>query len=97
VWQVAVDEYAKLLGVGKRRYWAVDQAHDLAQMDFGGISAQLVAALGSAHAFDHAGVLQFEEDEFQKFFWKIFFVSDLANLDGALVMMAASIIMAWRA
>ena len=41
-------------------------------------AAQLVAALGSAHAFHHAGVLQFEEDEFQKFFWKIFFVSDLA-------------------
>src|ERR1700726_3752837 len=65
--QIAVDEHAQLFGVGKRRHRAVDQTHDLAQGNVRGLAAQLVAALGSADALNHARVLQFEENEFQEF------------------------------
>ena len=57
-------------------------------MDVGGIAAQLVAALGPTRAFHHAGILEFEQDQFQEFFREHFFVGDVADLDGAFVMAA---------
>src|SRR5271170_1321897 len=60
--KIAIDEFAELLGVAEGGQRAVDEPNDLAEMDLGGFAAQLVAALGSAHALDHAGVLEFEQD-----------------------------------
>jgi len=85
--QVAVDEHAQLLGVAKWGERAVYQTHNLAQPDFTRFPAQLVAAFGSTNALNHARVLKFEEDEFQKLFREILFVGDFTNFDGALVMM----------
>ena len=86
--EVAVDEFAELFGVTEWGQWAVDQADDLAEVDVRRLAAELVAALGAAHAFHHAGILEFEEDEFQEFFREHLFVGDVSNLDGALVVMA---------
>ena len=54
--------------------------------DPGGFAAQLVSAFGTANAFHHPGILQFEKNEFQEFFREHFFVGNVANLDRALVM-----------
>jgi hypothetical protein len=86
--QIAVDEFAQLVGVAERRERTVDEADDLAEMDVGGFAAQLVAALGATHTLHHAGVLEFEEDQFQELLGENLFVGDVADLDGALVMMA---------
>src|SRR5580704_2903156 len=85
--QIAVDEHAQLLRVAKWGERAINEAHDLAQPDFIRFPAQLVAALGPANALNHARVLEFEEDEFQKLFRKILFVGDFANFDRALMVM----------
>src|SRR5580698_2438890 len=87
VGKIAVDEFAKLLGVAERGQRTVNQADDFAEMDVGGVAAQLVAAFGSAHAFHHAGVLEFEENQFQKFLRESLFVGDVADPDCSLVMM----------
>src|SRR5271163_1146494 len=55
--QVAADQHAEFLGIGKGRERAINQAHDLAQTNVGGIATKLVAPLGSAYALDHARVL----------------------------------------
>ena len=88
VQQIAVNEFAQLFGVAERGEWAVDEANDLAEMDVGGFAAQLVATLGAAHALHHAGILEFEQDQFQELLGENLFVGDVADLDGALVMMA---------
>src|ERR1700722_2110149 len=85
--EVAVDEHTQLLGVGERRQGAIDEAHYLAQTNLSRIATQLVATLGSAHAFHHAGVFEFEQDQFQELLWKIFFIGNFTNLDGTLMVM----------
>jgi hypothetical protein len=56
---VGGDEAAELIGVAEGRQWAVNQANDLAEFDLGGRTAQTIAALGAANAFDDAGVLRY--------------------------------------
>jgi hypothetical protein len=56
-------------------------------MDLSRLAAQPVTAFGAPCALDHAGVLQFEQDEFQEFFRQRFFISDVTDTNGALVMM----------
>jgi hypothetical protein len=57
VGQVAVNQRTQLFGITERRQRAVDQTHDLAQPDVGGITPQLISTLGPAYALDHARVL----------------------------------------
>src|SRR5450631_3975613 len=85
VGKVAVDQVAQLFSVTEGGEWAVNQADDLAQIDVRGIAAQLVAALGAAHTFHHAGVLELEEDQFEKLLRERLLVGDVADLDGSLV------------
>src|ERR1700722_3190783 len=85
--QVAVNQFAQLLGVAEWRQRTVDQTDDLAQVNVNRFAAQLIATLGSAHAFDQARVLHFEQDQFQKLFWQRLFIGDVANLDCSLMMM----------
>ncbi len=56
-------------------------------MDLGGIAPQLVTALGAADAVDHPGILEFEENQLEELFGQGLFIGDVANFDGALVMM----------
>ncbi len=86
--KIAIDQFAELLGVSEGGERAVNQADDLAEMDVGGGAAKLVSALCATNAFHHAGVLEFEEDEFEELFREDFLVGNVADLDGALVMMA---------
>ena len=88
VFGVTIDEAAQLFGVAERSEGAVDQAHDLTQVDVAGISAQLVSTLGSAHAFNHASVLQFEQNQLEKLFRESLFVGDVADANSALVIVA---------
>src|SRR3984885_7994793 len=86
--QVAVDQSTQLIGVAEGRQGSVNQANNLTEVDFIGIAAQLIAALGTADALHNAGIFQFQENQFQKFFRKALFISDVANLDGTLVVVA---------
>src|ERR1700690_626160 len=86
--KIVVNQFAQLFGVAEGGERAVNQADNLAQLDVGRVAAQLVAALGPANALDHAGVLQFQENQFQEFFREHLFIGDIADPNGALVMMA---------
>src|SRR5215469_7133128 len=85
---VAVDEAAQLLGISQRRQRPVNEADDLAQADVGRCAAQTVSALCPPNALHHAGILQLEQNEFQKLLRQLFFVSNVADADCALVMVA---------
>src|SRR5579859_1743119 len=89
VGQIAVNQFAQLLGIAERRERTVNQADDLAKMDVGWISSQLVTALGPADALNHAGVFEFEQDKLEEFFRERLFIGDVANLDGALIVVTS--------
>src|SRR2546426_10336519 len=88
VFDIAINQTAELLGIAKRREWTVNQTDDFAEMDFRRRPPQLVTALGPAHAFHDARVLQFEQDQLEELFRKPLFISNVADADGALVVMA---------
>src|SRR5581483_1442101 len=83
--QVAIDQVPQRFGVAKRRQRPIDQPDNLAQANLGRQPAQLISALGAPHAFHHARVLQFQQNQFEKLFRQSFFVRDIANLDRALL------------
>ncbi len=85
--QIAVDQFAKMFGVAERSEGTVDQANDLAETDVGRLAAEHVSALGTPGTVDHAGVLQFEENQLQELFRKSFLIRDVSNLDCALMVM----------
>src|SRR4029077_17014331 len=82
---VVINQATQLLSISKRRQWTVNQPDDFAQMDFVRRPTQLVSALGAASAFYDARVFQLEQNQFQKFLWKSFFISNVADADGSLV------------
>src|SRR5215471_20125815 len=69
---IAVNQHPQLLGIAKRSQRAVNQADDLGQPDVGWFTAQLVSALGAAHALHQARVLEFEQNQFQELLRQIF-------------------------
>src|SRR5581483_2047219 len=88
MFSVTINERTELVGIPEGGERAVNQANDFAEMDFRGRTAKLVTALGAAHAFNHAGVFHFEKDQLEKLFGKVLFVGDIANANGALVIVA---------
>ena len=54
-------------------------------MNVGGRPPQLVSALGAADAFDHARVLELQQNQFQELFRQRLFVGNIANANRALV------------
>jgi len=81
------NQFAQLLGIAEWSQRAVNESDDFAEMNLGRLTAQLVAAFGSARALHHAGVLQFEQNQFQEFFRQRLFIGNVADADGPLVMM----------
>jgi len=59
---------------------AVNQANDLAEFDLGGRTAQTIAALGAANAFDDAGVLEFQQNQLQELFRQVAIDGDVRIL-----------------
>ncbi len=48
----------------------------------------MVATFGAPNTLDDAGVLELQQDELEEFLRKILLVSDVADLDGALMVVA---------
>src|ERR1700730_3470560 len=82
---VAINEATQLLSIPKRRQGAINQADDLTETNLRRWTAQLVSTFSAAHAFHDAGVFQLEQNEFQELFGKNFFISNVADADGSLV------------
>ena len=82
---VAVYQRAQLISIAKRGQWAVDQTDNLAEVNLRRWPLELVATLGAASALHHASILQLEQNEFEKFFRKLFFVSNVSNANCALI------------
>ena len=56
------DEASQLIRVAQRRQRAINQPDDLADSDLGRWTAELIAALGATHAFNQAGISEFNQD-----------------------------------
>src|SRR3982074_38729 len=48
----------------------------------------MVATFRAPDTLDHTGVLELQKDQFEELFRKILLISDVANLDGALMVVA---------
>jgi len=79
VLSVAVDQASQLIGITERRKRAVDQADDFTQADVRRLTPQLVSPFGAADAFDDAGVLELEQNQFEKLFRQLFLIRDVAD------------------
>ena len=85
---IAVDQHTQLIRVTERGQRPVNQPYDFAQVNVRRIAAQLVAALGTAHALDNASVLEFEQNQFQELLRKILFIRDVSDPDRTLLILA---------
>lgn len=77
------DESAQLIGVAEGGERAINESDDFAEANLGRLTAELIPTFGAANAFDDASVLQFEQNEFQKFFGQIVINGNLADFNGA--------------
>src|SRR5258708_3225811 len=86
--QIPINQDAQLLGIPERSQRAVNQPDDLAQSDIGWVAAQMVATFRAPNTLDNAGVLEFQQDQFEELFREILLVSDVADLDRPLMVVA---------
>ncbi len=85
MFDIVFDKVAQLFGIAKWRQCPVHEANDLGQVNFRRRTTESIAAFGAADTFQHAGVFQFEQDEFKKLLRQTFVIRDVADANRAFV------------
>src|ERR1700681_1459151 len=76
------DQASELIRIPKGCEWTINQTNDLAEFDLRRRAPQPVPALRAPNAFHDARVLEFQQNQFKKFFRQIAIHRDVSDPDG---------------